>query len=127
MPDGWFQTGDIARIDGDGFVYLLSRKTAVINMAGRKVFPEEIETVLNRHPAVKESRVYGRAQPQLGEMIEAEVVLTNPTLDPEELLAYCRDHLAAFKIPTSIHPVQSVARTAVTGKIRRLTTSPVNV
>ena len=67
LRDGWFYTGDIGRIDQDGFLFLIGRKTAVINLAGRKVFPEEIEAVLNRHPAVRESRVYGRAHPHLGE------------------------------------------------------------
>ena len=57
MRDGWFGTGDIGRIDAEGFLFLVGRKTAVINLAGRKVFPEEIEAVLNRHPAVRESRV----------------------------------------------------------------------
>ncbi|MEI6084927.1 MAG: AMP-binding protein, partial [Verrucomicrobiota bacterium] len=72
--DEWFHTGDIAKLDEAGRVYLLSRKTAVINMAGRKVFPEEIEAVLSQHPAVKDCRVYGRAHAHLGELIEAEVV-----------------------------------------------------
>jgi long-chain acyl-CoA synthetase len=119
MPDGWFRTGDIARIDDDGFVFLLGRTTAVINMAGRKVFPEEIEAVLNRHPAVRESRVYGRAHPHLGELIAAEVVPARPETDAEELRDFCRQHLTAFKVPTEIHLVTAVARTAATGKILR--------
>src|SRR5208282_3691062 len=75
LQDGWFITGDLGRRDADGFIFLISRKTAVINPAGRKVFPEEIEAVLNRHPAVRESRVFGRLHPHLGEVVEAEIVL----------------------------------------------------
>ena len=75
LRDGWFVTGDLGQFDADGFLFLLSRKTAVINLAGRKVFPEEIEAVLNRHPAVSESRVFGRVHPHLGEVVEAEIVL----------------------------------------------------
>ena len=77
LRDGWFFTGDIGRLDADGFLFLLSRKTAVINLAGRKVFPEEIEAVLNRHPAVRESRVYGKPHPHLGEVVERNWCLRN--------------------------------------------------
>jgi long-chain acyl-CoA synthetase len=119
LRDGWFFTGDIGRIDADGFLHLVSRKTAVINLAGRKVFPEEIEAVLNRHPAVRESRVYGRQHAHLGEMIEAELVLRTPDADQESVRAFCRDHLASFKVPTQLRVVNALPRTAITGKIRR--------
>ena len=124
MPDGWFATGDIGRMDGEGYLYLVSRKTAVINLAGRKVFPDEIEAVLNRHPAVRESRVYGAPHPHLGEVIEAEVALRS-AVDPGELRDFCRAHVGPDKIPGRIHVVQSVARTAVTGKVRRPASLPV--
>ena len=100
------------------------RKIAVINMAGKKVFPEEIEAVLNRHPAVRESRVYGAAHPHLGEVIEAEVALRS-AVEPRELRDFCRAHVGPDKIPNRIPVVQSVARTAVTGKVRRPASLPV--
>lgn len=118
-PDGWFRTGDIGRIDADGFLFLLSRKKAVINLAGRKVFPEEIEAVINRHPSVRESRAYGRAHPHLGEVIEAELVLEEGEADLDGVRAFCREHLASYKIPARLHVVSALPRTAVTGKIRR--------
>jgi long-chain acyl-CoA synthetase len=118
MPDGWFETGDIGWIDPQGYLYLAGRKTAVINLAGRKVFPEEIETVLNRHPAVSESRVYGATHPHLGEVVEAEVVLRT-VAEPDALRDFCRLHLSADKVPGSFHVVKQIAKTAVTGKIRR--------
>ena len=118
-PDGWFRTGDIGRVDEDGFLHLLSRKTAVINLAGRKVFPEEIETVLNRHPAVRESRAYGRPHPHLGEIIEADLVLDADAAALDSIRAHCRAHLASYKIPTRLNVVTELPRTAVTGKIRR--------
>ena len=124
MPDGWFATGDIGRLDSDGYVYLRGRKAAVINQAGRKVFPEEIEAVLNRHPAVRESRVYGAAHAHLGEVIEAEVALRF-SIKADALRDFCRAHVSADKIPSRIHVVHSVARTAVTGKVRRPATLPV--
>lgn len=120
LQDGWFITGDLGRLDADGFLFLVSRKTAVINLAGRKVFPEEIEAVLNRHPSVKESRVFGRLHPHLGEVVEAEIVLSAENAGIENLSHFCRDHLAAFKIPTRFHVVPALPRTPVTGKIRRV-------
>ena len=123
MPDGWFGTGDIGSIDSQGYLYLVGRKTAVINLAGRKVFPEEIENVLNRHPAVRESRVYGAAHPHLGEVVEAEVVLRDAATT-DALRDFCRVHLSADKVPSRFHVVKFIAKTAVTGKIRRHTTSP---
>jgi long-chain acyl-CoA synthetase len=120
LQDGWFITGDIGRLDADGVLFLLSRKTAVINLAGRKVFPEEIEAVLDRHPGIRESRVFGRAHPHLGEVVEAEIVLSGETSAVANLSHYCREHLAAFKIPTRFHIVQVLPRTPVTGKIRRV-------
>jgi long-chain acyl-CoA synthetase len=120
LRDGWFITGDIGRFDQDGYLFLSGRKTAVINVAGRKVFPEEIEAVLNRHPAVRESRAYGRLHSHLGEIIEAELVLIKPETNLDTVRDYCRSHLASFKIPSSLHVVNSLPRTAVTGKIRRM-------
>jgi len=117
--DGWFHTGDIARLDEDGFLFLISRKNAVINLAGRKVFPEEIEAVLNRHPAVRESRVYARAHPHLGEVVAADLVLEQPGAELDSIRAFCRAHLADYKIPVSLNCVSALPRTAATGKIRR--------
>jgi long-chain acyl-CoA synthetase len=124
MPDGWFVTGDMGRVDAQGYLFLAGRKTAVINLAGRKVFPEEIESVLNRHPAVRESRVYGSAHPHLGEVVEAEVALRDGTATAA-LRDYCRKHLSADKVPSEFHVVKHIEKTAVTGKIRRQPTSPV--
>jgi long-chain acyl-CoA synthetase len=120
LRDGWFVTGDLGRFDADGFLFLLARKTAVINLAGRKVFPEEIETVLNRHPAIRESRVFARVHQHLGEVVEAEIVLSAPDAGMENLSHFCREHLAAYKIPTRFHVVPALPRTPATGKIRRV-------
>jgi long-chain acyl-CoA synthetase len=119
MPDGWFATGDIGRVDEQGYLFLAGRKVAVINLAGRKVFPEEIETVLNRHPAVLESRVFGATHPHLGETVEAEIVLNQPGAGLDSVRAFCREHLASYKIPTRFTIVNALPRTPVTGKIRR--------
>jgi len=119
LRDGWFHTGDIGRVDEEGFLFLVGRKTAVINLAGRKVFPEEIESVLNRHPSVRESRVYGRVHAHLGEVVEADVVLNDPRADLDSIRELCRSSLAPYKIPSRLHVVSGLPRTAATGKIRR--------
>src|ERR1051325_1738474 len=119
LHEGWFHTGDIGRIDADGFLYLVGRKTAVINLAGRKVFPEEIEAVLNRHPTVRESRVYGRVPPHLGEVVEADIVVREPGADLNSIREMCRNSLASYKIPSRLNIVADLPRTAATGKIRR--------
>jgi long-chain acyl-CoA synthetase len=116
LTDGWFVTGDIGHLDEDGYLFLVSRKTAVINLAGRKVFPEEIEAVLNRHPDVRESRVYGCQHPHLGEIVEADLVMSRAGANPESVRDFCRVNLASFKIPSRLHVVNSLPRTAVTGK-----------
>ena len=121
LQDGWFFTGDIARQDADGLFFLLSRKTAVINLAGRKVFPEEIEAVINRHPSVRESRVYGKPHPHLGEVVEAELVLEPPDAAIDPIRQFCREHLASYKVPMRYTVVAALPRTPVTGKIRRTT------
>jgi long-chain acyl-CoA synthetase len=123
LRDGWFFTGDLGRRDADGFLFLLSRKTAVINLAGRKVFPEEIEAVLDRHPAVRESRVSGRPHPHLGEVVEAELVLAQPDANLDSIREYCREHLASYKIPARFTIVSALPRTPVTGKILRAATA----
>jgi long-chain acyl-CoA synthetase len=120
LRDGRFITGDIGRLDTDGFLFLISRKAAVINLAGRKVFPEEIESVLNRHPAIRETRVFGRVHPHLGEVVEAEIVLSAENASIENLSHFCREHLASYKIPTRFHIVPALPRTPLTGKIRRV-------
>ncbi len=124
MPDGWFATGDIGRVDPQGYLHLSGRKTAVINLAGRKVFPEEIEAVLNRHPDVHESRVFGTSHPHLGEVVEAEVVL-RAGAGPDALRDFCRVHLSTDQVPSRFHVTQRIAKTAGTGKIRRHAAPPV--
>jgi long-chain acyl-CoA synthetase len=120
LRNGWFCTGDIARIDPEGYIHLLSRKTSVINRAGQKIFPEEVEAVINRHPDVRESRVYGRRHPLLGETVEADLVLEHEQTSLAQIRAFCREQLAAHKIPAALNVVAELPRTAVTGKISRV-------
>ena len=122
LHDGCFLTGDIARVESDGTVQLLGRCKDVINVGGVKVFPLEIESVLDAHPDVVASRVYGEADPRTGERIRAEVALAAQAqrIDAEaRLAAWCSERLAAMKRPAVISVVDQVELTA-TGKVRRL-------
>jgi long-chain acyl-CoA synthetase len=103
LQDGWLITGDIARMDEDGYFYIVDRKKDMVISGGHNVYPREIEEVLYSHPKIKEASVIGLPHPKRGEQIKAFVVLLKD--DPvaaEELIAYCRTRLAAYKLPTQI-------------------------
>jgi acyl-CoA synthetase (AMP-forming)/AMP-acid ligase II len=119
LRDGWFMTGDVGTLDGAGCLTLRGRTKSTIVVAGMKVFPEEVEAVLDRQPGVRESRVIGRAHPRLGEIPCAEVVAeAGATLDPRALGAACAEVLSSFKVPVEVRIVDAIPRTAA-GKIRR--------
>jgi len=120
LQDGWFLTGDLAHRHGSsGPITLDGRCKSVINVAGHKVFPEEVSGVLDEHPQVVRSRVVSRPHPLWGETVHAEVQLRNRHTEVrvEELLAFCRGRLARYKLPASIECVQEIQLT-VTGKVR---------
>ena len=119
QPDG-FRTGDQGFFDADGDLFLMGRRHNRINMAGMKFFSEEVEAVLNTHPGVKESRVYGQPHAHLGEIPMAEVVAADPANPPSngELAAYCKQRLAVHKVPFKFNLVPVLEYTS-TGKIKR--------
>lgn len=117
--DGWFSTGDLARIGDDGLVTIVGRKKDLILSGGYSVSPPEVETVLQVHPAVGEAAVVGRAHAELGEEVAAFVVLhPGAEATPEELIAHCRRHLAAFKCPRRVRLVAALPR-GETGKVQK--------
>jgi long-chain acyl-CoA synthetase len=117
--NGWFPTGDLAETDAAGRVFIRGRKKSVLNVSGMKVFPEEVEAVLDRHPAVKRSCVRGAAHPVLGTVPVAEyIVADDATAKPKELAAWCRNFLSAYKVPLRITRVDALEFTA-SGKLRR--------
>ena len=121
LHDGFFRTGDIARVEADGTVQLLGRCKDVINVGGVKVFPLEIECVLEAHPDVSASRVRGEADLRTGERILAEVELVAHAARADveaRLAAWCGERLAAMKRPATIIVVEHLALTA-SGKVRR--------
>lgn len=120
MADGWFDTGDIGRIDPDGYIYLVGRKKELVNVGGMKVFPREVEAALDQHPLVRESRVYSLEDTYSGEVVAADVVATDGTgLTSRDLAAHCRGRLSAYKIPNRFNFVDIIRKTPVTSKIVR--------
>jgi len=100
--DGWLRTGDMGVIDERGSIRLTDRKKDMIVVSGFKVFPNEIEDVLTMHPGVLEAAAIGVADERSGEKVKAVVVRKDPSLSEAELLAHCRQHLTAYKVPRSV-------------------------
>ncbi len=117
MHNGWFRTGDVGRMDADGFFYIVDRKKDVIIRAGMNIYPREIEEILLHYPAVKEVSVIGVQDDTLSESVVAFVVLhEGETCTSEVLLRYCRDHLAPFKCPKTVRFLDKLPK-GPTGKI----------
>ena len=121
IKDGWLYTGDIARMDADGFFYVVDRKKDMISASGLKVLPREVEEVLFLHPKVEEAVVAGIPDPYRGETVKAFVV-PKPGLSPTvlELTAFCRLHLAPFKVPTEIEFRTELPKSIVGKVLRRV-------
>jgi long-chain acyl-CoA synthetase len=116
--DGWFHTGDLGKMDEDGCLFLVGRTREVINYAGMKIFPAEVEVVLNRHASVRESCVYGKPDPRYGQLPVARVVPAVEPFDADGLRRFCYASLAPYMVPKEFELVDAIARTA-SGKVRR--------
>jgi long-chain acyl-CoA synthetase len=117
MPDGWFRTGDMGRIDEDGYFAIVDRKKELIIRGGYNVYPREIEEVVYEHPAVAEAAVIGVPHPELGEEVAAAVALKpGASATADELRDYVRGQVAAYKYPRHVWIVDALPKTA-TGKI----------
>jgi long-chain acyl-CoA synthetase len=117
LRDGWFHTGDLARLTPDGYVTIAGRKRERILRAGYSIFPAEVETVLHAHPDVVEAAVIPVPHPELGEEVAAFVALRpGAAAGPDDLIAWCRDRLAAFKYPRKVTVLNALPRSA-TGKV----------
>jgi long-chain acyl-CoA synthetase len=117
-------TGDVGKVDADGWLYLVDRKKDLIIASGYKIWPREVEDVVYLHPAVQEAAVVGLPDPYRGETVKAFVtVKSGRTVDPEDLLAFCRERLAAYKCPRSVEVVDALPKTE-SGKIMRRSLRP---
>jgi long-chain acyl-CoA synthetase len=114
---GWFHTGDIGYRDTDGFFYIADRKSDMIIRGGENIYPREIDDLLYTHPAIAHAAAIGVPDELYGEEVTAFVVLKNGSeLKEEELIAFCREHLADFKCPKTIHFVDDIPK-GPTGKL----------
>jgi long-chain acyl-CoA synthetase len=115
---GWLKTGDIAKFDKEGLLYIVGRKKDMIKVGAEIVFAPEVEEVLHRHPQIKEVAVIGVKDRLRGEVPKAFVVLkeNTPPLSKEEIIYFCKEHLAHFKIPHYIEFKEALPKTR-TGKI----------
>lgn len=117
QADGWFQTGDLGRIGADGRIYLLGRETDVINVAGMKVVPSEIEDVIGQMPEVVECKVYAGEHDSGSQFVKAAIV-AEPTADLAKIRAHCEKHLVYYKRPQRLFRLDALPRSAA-GKILR--------
>ncbi|HEY4276294.1 MAG TPA: class I adenylate-forming enzyme family protein [Rhizomicrobium sp.] len=112
--EGFVDTGDMVELRGDRY-YFAGRRGGIINVGGLKIHPEEVEAVINRHPAVRQSRVSGRKSPITGAIVVAEIVLVdgqNPEEAKEEILRLCRANLKPFQVPAMVRPVAKLELSA---------------
>jgi long-chain acyl-CoA synthetase len=119
LPGGELRTGDVGFMDADGWFYLVDRKKDMINAAGYKVWPREVEDVLYGHPAVREAAVVGVPDAYRGETVKAFVSLKpGASATAEEIIEYCKANMAAYKYPRSVEFIDELPKTT-TGKILR--------
>ncbi|MFC1820886.1 class I adenylate-forming enzyme family protein [Thermodesulfobacteriota bacterium] len=111
IKDGWLYTGDLAKIDEEGYFYIVDRKKDVIISGGENIYPREIEEVLFRHPAIADVAVVGIPDQVWGETVKAFVVLKEGNMiNEQEVISFCKRHLASYKKPKVIEFVDSIPR-----------------
>jgi long-chain acyl-CoA synthetase len=119
--DGWLLTGDIARMDAEGYFYIVDRKKDMIDVSGLKVYPREVEELLFTHPGVKEAAVVGMPDSYRGEAVHAYIVLkpgSEGRVTEEEMIQFCRTNLATYKAPRKVTFVDELPKTLI-GKVLR--------
>ena len=116
VRDGWLRSGDIGTVDDEGYLFIVDRAKDMINSAGFKIWPAEVEQVLYRHPAIAEAAVYGVADPVRGEVVHASIVARDARVTADDVIAYCRERIATYKAPAHVDLVDSLPKNA-TGKI----------
>src|SRR5438309_3391893 len=118
--DGWFYTGDLGYFDEDGYLFVAGRKKDMVKSGGISIYPLEIESVLYSHADVLEAAVIGVPDPQWGEALKAVIVLKNGAeISADELLAFCKERLSAYKVPKSVEFRSSLPHTEV-GKVNKV-------
>ncbi|MDR0478857.1 MAG: AMP-binding protein [Burkholderiaceae bacterium] len=121
LRQGWVWTGDMGRLDEEGYLTFVGRSKEMIKVSGYSVFPEEVETLLIHHPAVAQAAVLGVPDPARGEVVKAFIVCKpGGALDEASLIAWCRDNMAPYKVPRQVRFVESLPATGAGKVLRRL-------
>ncbi|MBT2215351.1 fatty acid--CoA ligase family protein [Virgibacillus dakarensis] len=118
LKNGWLYTGDLARMDDEGYFYIVDRKKDLILVGGYNVYPREVEEVLYEHPGVAEVVVVGMPDPDSGEAVVSFVVANDPAIAEDDLREFCKAHLAKYKVPAKIEFLDELPKNT-TGKILR--------
>jgi long-chain acyl-CoA synthetase len=118
FPDGWLRTGDIGRMDDNGFTFIEDRKKDMILVSGFNVYPNEVEGVVAQHPSVVEVAAVEQADEHSGEVVALFVVRKDPNLTPEDVIAFARTELTGYKVPKHVYFRSELPKTNV-GKILR--------
>jgi len=121
LRDGWLFTGDLAKMDENGYFYIIDRKKDLIIDSGFKIFPREVEEVLYQHPGVLEAVAYGRPDPYRGEQVKVIIVPRKGAhLTAEEVVEYCKPRLATYKVPKIVEFREELPKSMVGKVLRRL-------
>lgn len=121
MPGGWLRTGDIARVNEDGYFYIIDRLKDIIIVSGFNVVPREVEEVLFEHPKVLEAAVAGVPDPKSGEAVKAYVVLkAGQAATPADIIAFCRERLTPYKVPKQVEFRTELPKTMLGKFLRRV-------
>jgi long-chain acyl-CoA synthetase len=121
LRNGWLYTGDIAYMDEEGYFFIVDRKKDLIITGGYNVYPREIDEVLHEHPAIKEAVSVGIKHPTRGEIIKAYIVLKEgETLSKTDVLAFCREKLANYKVPKQVEFRDDLPKSIVGKVLRRV-------
>ncbi|MBU8917295.1 AMP-binding protein [Bacillus sp. FJAT-29953] len=121
LRDGWVHTGDIGRLDEDGYLYFMGRVKEMIKSSGYSIFPEDVEALLNLHPAIRQSAVIGVPDPVKGEVVKAFVVLQDSNkegLTPDAIISWAKENMAAYKYPRYVEFIDQLPATS-SGKVLR--------
>ena len=119
LQQGWFLTGDYALREDNGLIIIKGRIKSVINVSGNKVFPNEIENIVNTYPNIIQSKAYSKLHPLLGEVVALDIIIKpNSSIDKEQLRNFCKNYLSTFKLPQYINVVDKIEMTD-SGKIKR--------
>jgi long-chain acyl-CoA synthetase len=111
IKNGWLHTGDLGKMDEDGYIYLTGIKKRMIITSGFNVYPREVEDVLHMHPAIQASLVTGKEDLMRGEIVKAQIVLKEgQQVDEKEIIRYCKVYLSNYKVPREVEFVLEISR-----------------